>query len=950
MSNPNVLSAFYGSNAGYVLALYEQYVADPTAVSPHIAQQLAQLAPFINYETTPTPKAVAQSAPAPALTHHQLRQAVAVANLAQAIREYGHLAANTNPLYPPPGDPSLLLETYNLTIDDLRQMPADLVGGPVCQNAANAYEAIEALRQVYTGGAGYDYDHLTDPTEREWLREAAESRRFRQAIDPDGDNAIRLLKRLIKVEVLEQFLHKAFLGKKRFSIEGVDMLVPMLDEIIISSGKYNVQSVLLGMAHRGRLNVMAHVLNKLYSDILREFKDPLTDTNFSAQGYLGKTGDVKYHKGAYRVMATPDGVQMEVKIAPNPSHLELVNPVVAGMARAAGTDTERPGQPRLNPQMSLPIQIHGDASFSGQGIVAETLNLANLPGYTTGGTIHIIANNQVGFTTDPSDSRSTLYASDLAKGFKMPIIHVNANDPVTCIEVARLAAVYRNKFHKDILLDLVGYRRYGHNEGDEPRFTQPMMYETIDAMPTVLRIWADELVRQGYVTAEMVEGWIAKHFARLQATLDSIDVSSPAKDPSDVVHNPEPGVAQRVDTAVSAPKLTALHQALMQFPPNFKLYSRLKRVVERRASALDNPQEANIDWGTAEQLAFASILADGIPIRLTGEDVKRGTFSHRHAVFFDETTGEEFVPLQRLPQAEASFEIFNSPLTENATIGFEYGYNIERPERLVLWEAQFGDFVNVAQPMIDQYIVSGRAKWNQTPSLVLLLPHGYEGQGPDHSTSRVERFLQLTGEKNMRIANPTTAAQYFHLLRRQALLLKKDPLPLVVLTPKSLLRHPLAASSLEELATGRWQAVLDDEATAVNPAAVERLVLCSGKIYVDLVTSEFRAGNTAVALVRVEQLYPFPKEQLIALLARYPNLKQVVWSQEEPRDMGAWRFMQPRLNNILGGIDLKYIGRPRLASTAEGSTAWHNVNQQRIIAATFDLNYIDEELHLKNNY
>ncbi|MCA9982086.1 MAG: hypothetical protein KDD89_14680, partial [Anaerolineales bacterium] len=478
----------------------------------------------------------------------------------------------------------------------------------------------------------------------------------------------------------------------------------------------------------------------------------------------------------------------------------------------------------------------------------ETLNLANLDGYTTGGTVHIIANNQVGFTTNPNDSRSTMYASDLAKGFKMPIIHVNANDPVTCIEVARLAAVYRNTFHKDILIDLIGYRRYGHNEGDEPRFTQPTMYEYIDDMPTVMQIWADELVSGGYVSQETVEGWVEKHMTRLQETLDSIDVSQAEKDPSDQVHYPEPGIARRIDTAVSSERLQSLHNALMQFPQNFKLHPRLNRVLKRRKTALDNPQEPSIDWGTAEQLALATVLADGIAIRLTGEDVKRGTFSHRHAVFFDEETGAEFVPLHAMPQAEASFEIFNSPLTENATIGFEYGYNIERPDRLVIWEAQFGDFVNVAQPMIDQYIVSGRAKWNQTPSLVLLLPHGYEGQGPDHSTSRVERFLQLTGEKNLRIANPTTAAQYFHLLRRQALLLKKDPLPLIVLAPKSLLRHPLAASSLEEIATGKWQAVIDD--TAVEPEKVTRLVLCSGKIFVDLVASDQRQQNNNIALVR----------------------------------------------------------------------------------------------------
>ena len=954
----NLLHYIHGSNAGYVLELYERYLQDPTAVDGR-TRALFEMAPPI-LDEQPTPAAPSPNGHTP--TNHQLNQAAAVANLAQAIREYGHLDANSNPLYPMPSEPSLKLEAHGLTEADLRHLPASAVGGPLAHTAANAHEAITRLREVYCGGIGYDYDHLRNPQERAWLREAAESRRFRQAFDPDGDNAIRLLKRLIKVEVFEQFLHKTFVGKKRFSIEGVDMLVPILDEVILQSPAFSVESILIGMAHRGRLNVMAHVLNKLYSDILREFKDPISDiSDTTYEGYLGQTGDVKYHKGAYRVWPGRNGVMLDIKIAPNPSHLELVNPLVAGMARAAGTTSSQRGAPRFEPQKSLPIQIHGDAAFPGQGTVAETLNFANLNGYTAGGTIHIIANNQVGFTTLPSDTRGSLYASDLAKGFKMPIVHVNANDPVACLEVARLAVHYRNTFHKDFMIDLVGYRRYGHNEGDEPRFTQPTMYQKVDEMPSVRELWARELIQRGFISSAEVDALMLKHWNHLQETYDGLDLQqpSPVKKEAEKAHRPEPGLAKRTETAVPADHLRDLHTALMQFPASFKISPRLNRVVNKRGEALANADEKAIDWGTAELLAFATILAGGTPIRLTGEDVKRGTFSHRHATYFDAETGAEYTPLQHLPHARASFEIHNSPLTESATIGFEYGYNIEHPEHLVLWEAQFGDFINAAQMMIDEYLVSGRAKWNQTPSLVLLLPHGYEGQGPDHSSARLERFLQLAAEKNLRIVNPTTAAQYFHLLRRQALLLTQDPLPLVVMSPKSLLRHPIAGSSLRELTDGRWQPIIPDEwiAAEEKEAEVTRLVLCSGKVVVDLVNSSLRPQNPWVAIGRVEQLYPFPKQELRDLFAQYPNLEEVMWLQEEPRNMGAYRFIEPRLGDILPvqsgskrkRVAFHYVGRPNLASPAEGSTSWHQINQDRIVRDAFTRAYVDEELKMKQN-
>lgn len=940
---------FYGPNAGWLWEQYEKYSADPESVAPSTKQLFEQWTPREVATLNQVVNGVeTSSSPAP-ISEDQLHLAMGVANYAQAIREYGHLAAYSNPLYPPPGDPSLDPIYHGLTDTVMATLPATLVRGPVCEYTTNAAEAAAALKEIYTGGIGYDYDHLTDPMERGWLRAAAETRQFRPNFDSDGKNGIDLLKRLIKVEGFEQFLNKAFVGKKRFSIEGLDMMVPVLDEIVRVSLKHNVTEIVIGMAHRGRLNVLVHVLNKDYKEVFREFKEPLADANTAASGYLGSTGDVKYHKGADRLI----GGHTTVKLAPNPSHLEHVNPIVEGMARAASTRTDKPGKPEFYLNSTMPIQIHGDAAFSGQGIVAETLNFSDLEGYENGGTIHLIANNQIGFTTNPRDSRSTRYSSDLAKGFKIPIVHVNANDPIACLEAACLATEYRNNFHKDFLIDLIGYRRYGHNEGDEPRFTQPVMYEKIDATPVVRSIWAETLTEKGYITAEESDVLWQANFDRLQIELDKVDLDSPSESPNQKIHHIAPGIAGQTETNLPESRLKQLHGALTSFPESFTPHPRIIRVIKRRQSALKDRTAHTIDWGLAENMAFSTILSDGIPIRLTGEDVKRGTFSHRHAVYFDAKTGIEYTPLQTLPQAKASFEIHNSPLTENAMIGFEFGYNMEQPNCLVLWEAQFGDFVNGAQAILDEYVSSGRAKWNLAPSLVLLLPHGHEGQGPDHSSARLERFLQMTAEKNMRIVNCTTAAQYYHLIRRQALLLEKDPLPLIVMSPKSLLRHPLASSSLDELANGKFNPVLDD--TGVDPTQVNRLVLCSGKVYVDLISSDLRAKNLNVAIARVEQLYPYPKKHIMALYDRYPNLEQLVWLQEEPRNMGAWRFMQPRIEDNLPTmagrknkkVDFHYIGRRRYASPSEGYSSWHKVTQNQIVENAFNLNYVDGVLTKK---
>ncbi|CAN5463330.1 2-oxoglutarate dehydrogenase E1 component [soil metagenome] len=927
------LSDFHGPNAGYVLELYDRYRQDPKSVD-------AATRTYFEHWQPSTPEVHVNGA-APSMpsreTELDMNKVASAVNLAQSIREYGHLAARLDPLGAPgPDDPSLAPAYYGIADDDLRRLPASIIGGPLAEQTATAWEAIQRLRQVYSTSIGYDYDHVRSSEEREWLRHAAESGAFRPPQAPM--DAVNLLERLTQVETFEQFLQRSFPGKTRFSIEGLDMMVPMLDEIIAECVDVGVYKILIGMAHRGRLNVLAHVLQKPYHQMLVEFKDPTSTSYYTQLSALGYTGDVKYHSGADRsLQKTNTEIELVVRLAPNPSHLEHVNPIVEGMARAAGTETDQPGPARFDPHQTLPILIHGDASFPGQGIVAETLNMSRLEGYSSGGTIHIIANNQVGFTTDPQDERSTLYASDLAKGFKIPIVHVNADDALACIEAARLATAYCNKFEKDFLIDLIGYRRYGHNEGDEPRFTQPKMYALIDAHPTVRKQLADQLIADGAIEPERPDQLVQQQMDELQTSLNSIapDEKLPLE-----IKPPPPGAARKVNTAVPAETLQALHQALIQTPADFTVHPRLQRVRQRSVNALDHPDEATIDWGSAEQLALASILAEGTAIRLTGEDVLRGTFSHRHAVLFDAHTGQSYTPLQNLPQARAAFEVYNSPLTEEAVIGFEYGYNIERPDRLVIWEAQYGDFANTAQAIIDEFVVSGFAKWEQTPSLVLLLPHGYEGQGPDHASGRPERFLQSAAEVNMRIANPTTAAQYFHLLRRQAALLTTDPLPLIVMTPKSLLRHPLALSTLRQLAEGKWQPVIDDPEAAQNPTEIRRLLLCSGKVYVDLVTNELRNQRPWIAIARVEQLYPFPADHLDALFKRYPNLQEVCWVQEEPRNMGAWSAARPQLNYIVDqghySFALRYVGRPRRASPAEGSATWHQINQAEIVKKAFE--------------
>ena len=911
---------FTDLNLGYISTLYERYLKNPSSVDPEI-QDLFR---------TWTPEKVARNDGKGYSSVVDYAQIVNIANLAQAIRSYGHLAAHLDPLGNPlPGDPSLLPATYQVDELDLARLPSSLIGG--YGNAADALDAIRNLTQVYTSSIGYDYAHIRVPEEREWLRQCAEKGSFRPPVMPVDFTAV--LEQLTTVEVFEQFLQRFFPGKTRFSIEGVDMLVPMLDDIIAEAEGAGICMMTIGMGHRGRLNVLAHVLAKPYAQIMAEFKDPGND--YTAIHGTSWTGDVKYHKGANRTVVGEEEIKAIVVLPPNPSHLELINPILSGMARAAQSVVDKPGTPKLFPLACLPIQIHGDASFPGEGIVAESLNLSRLPGYQTSGTIHIIVNNQLGYTTPPYQDRSTQYASDLAKGFEIPVMHVNADDTEACFEAARTAFAYRVKFHKDFLIDLVGYRRFGHNEGDEPSFTQPVLYEKIRNHPTVRKLLADQLVAQGLIDPDQPENWVKEDEQRLKNILDSLQPEKEDLVPS-LEDLEKTNHRLTLDTHIDLESIQAINEALLTVPEGFTINRRLERSRNRWRNSLAKSDEPSIEWAQAETLALASILADGIAIRMTGQDVERGTFSQRHAVLHDAVTEETYVPLQNIPQARAAFEIHNSPLSESGALGFEYGYNLFDVRRMVIWEAQYGDFFNNAQAILDEFIAAGKAKWELKSSLVLLLPHGYEGAGPNHSSARPERFLQLAMNSNLRVANCTTASQYFHLLRIQAALQAQDPLPLVVFTPKSLLRHPRVASSPRELAEGSWTAVLDDSIPQKQRALVKRLVLCSGKIALDLADSSLRAEASHVAIVRLEQLCPFPSDSLQSIFDRYPKMEEIVWAQEEPENMGAWDYVHPRLAGTVNShVPIRCVGRPASPSPSEGSLSWHMIVQKRLVEQVF---------------
>ena len=860
-----------------------------------------------------------------------LLQAVqAATSLVKAHRMHGHLAATLDPLGSAPvGDPALDPETVALTPELMRRIPASVLRVAVA--GETFADALPKLRETYAGTMAYEVEHISDHEQRVWLRQAIESGTYRQPLA--NEEKRRLLERLSSVEALESYLHKAFLGKKQFSIEGLDALVPMLDEAIELAAAAGGREVVIGMAHRGRLNVLAHTVGRPYESVLAEFEGEQT-LGVETAAPEGGTGDVKYHYGASGTYRTIAGKGVTVTLSPNPSHLEYVNPVIEGRARADQT-SRKARELTHDPTAVLPVLIHGDAAFPGQGIVAETLNLQSVPGYSTGGTLHVIANNQLGFTTDPWESRSTRYASDLAKGFDVPIIHVNADDVESSVAAIRLALAYRETFGRDAVVDLIGYRRFGHNETDEPAYTQPLMYERIRAHPPVRKLYADKLQSEGTVGADDAE---AIATAAYQAVADAHEELKRAigAPPETGEHELDRTMSREPRTTLPEDTLRTLNAQLLRVPEGFEVHRKLRSFLERRRTSFEEGR--GVDWAHAEALAFASLLALGVPVRLTGQDTERGTFSQRHAVLHDPNTGKRWCSLQELRDAVAPFELHNSPLSEQACMGFEYGYSVQAPDALVLWEAQFGDFVNSAQVIVDQFLVSGLAKWGQTSRLSLLLPHGYEGSGPEHSSARLERFLQAAAEGNIRVANCTTPAQYFHLLRRQALVSK--PRPLIVMTPKSLLRLPEATSTVAELAEGGFERVIDDSRFAgeADRGQVTKLVLCSGKVYYDIVGHEERDGAAHIAVARVEQLYPFPEVELTALMESYPNLERVVWVQEEPRNMGARAFMRRRMAGILPErLDYDYVGRQLRAAPGEGYSAAHKREQSRIVRVALDL-------------
>ena len=912
MSSLPITSVF---NDGYIAEAYESFRRDPASVDEswrqffRFAERIAGTAPSAQ------PPAEGQSDPV------FLRKVAGAASLLAAIRQYGHLAVQLDPLgSPPTGAAELTPEFHGVSEADLAQVPA----AALVENAeGTAADVVHHLRDLYCGPLGIEFEHIEEEAERFWFRETIEGGALMQPLSSEERQAV--LRRLTEVDGLERFLGKAFPNAKRFSIEGLDVLVPVLDAAIEDAGASGTREVVIGMAHRGRLNVLAHILGKPYGTIFQEFAGRHHETNAASE-----TGDVKYHLGYHGRRELGDGSTVDVRLVPNPSHLEFVNPVMTGVARALQRSYPTPEGVR-DENSVLPICVHGDAAFPGEGVVAETFNMSRLRGYRVGGTLHVIANNQVGFTTDPIDARSTHYSSDLAKGFEVPVIHVNADDAEACIVAVRLAVAYRQRFAKDVVIDLVGYRRHGHNEADQPAFTQPTMYDLIKAHPTPREVLGARLVRERVVAEEEVATLEREHQELLaDRHRDALQGGMPHDDTDGDetgVHAPGP-TAQPVDTAVRAEQLVQLNEQLLQWPSDFKLHPTLQRTLPRRRDALQN---GGIDWGHGEALAFASLLVEGHGVRLTGQDAERGTFSHRQAVLHDVQSGTVYTPLAHVPNARAPFELYNSPLSETAVMGFEYGFSTAAPEDLVLWEAQFGDFANTAQPIIDQFMVADRAKWGQDSGLVLLLPHGYEGQGPEHSSARLERFLQMAAEDNMVVAYPSTPAQYFHLLRRHARRTRQGVRrPMILMQPKSLLRLPQAASRLEDLSTGTFMPVIAPDASRGAGDTVRRLVFCTGKVYYDLAGAE---PGPQVAIVRVEELYPWPHEAIAAIVDQYPNVEDVVWAQEEPRNMGGWTYVAPRLRVSTGNqLAVRYVGRPERASPAEGYKSTHDAEQARIVA------------------
>ena len=839
-----------------------------------------------------------------------------VYQLVNAYRVRGHLRADLDPLdlrFIPP-HPELDPSWYGFTEEDMgRDVPNGGFFGPPVMKLR---ELMAALEETYCGAIGVEFMNIQDPEQKAWLQERMETSRNRYPLAQSQQ--IRILEKLVAAETLERFLHMKYVGTKRFSLEGAESLIPLLDVVLEQAAEHDIREVVMGMPHRGRLNVLCNILGKPAADLFAQFED------FHPQATLG-SGDVKYHLGYSSDVSTSHGRSLHLTLTSNPSHLEAVNPVVEGRSRAK---QDRAGDSHHNKLM--PLLIHGDAAFAGQGLVAETLNLAGLAGYRTGGTLHIVVNNQIGFTTTPAASRSTPYSTDIAKMMQVPIFHVNGEDPEAVAQVAMLAIAFRQRFHKDVVIDMFCFRKYGHNEADEPSFTQPLMYERIRRHPSVLQVYAQRMVNTGRISRKEADDIVAGERARLEKEYQETHKSARVSRPESMkglwasYRGGEDRLTPEVETAVPIEVLGKVSEALSRVPEGFTVHRKIRRMLDRRREMTSGRRP--MDWAAAEALAFGTLLLEGTHVRLSGQDSRRGTFSHRHAVLIDMTNGREYYPLAHVSERQGRFHVYDSSLSEAGVLGFEYGYSLDAPDMLVLWEAQFGDFANGAQVIIDNFLVAGEFKWKRLSGVVLLLPHGYEGQGPEHSSARLERFLQMCARDNIQVVNPTTPAQYFHLLRRQVLRpLRK---PLVVMSPKSLLRHPAATSLLSELSGGSFHRILPDPEIE-DGADVERILLCSGKVYYDLVEARKGWPNPQVPIVRLEQLYPLRDDELVSALSRWPSARTLSWVQEEPRNMGAWLFMQDRLQSIFGSrYVIKGHYREENATTATGSSKAHQIESK----------------------
>ncbi len=939
MADIDGASFLSGANAEYMADLYARFLDDPGSVDESWRRFFAEIgddgsAALAQLRTPgwekPAERRPSNGATAPApLDEAALRQVTAdsihALQLIRAYRVRGHLEADLDPLgldkrgpYP-----ELDYRSYGFSKADLdREI---FLAGIFDRERASLREIIDILRQTYCGKIGVEYMHIQVPAERAWIQEKFERRQGRHGLSTaEKKNVLEIL---TTTETFERFLDRRYTGTKRFGIEGAELLMPALEAILRRGSELGVEEFVIGMPHRGRLNVLANFVGKPYAAIFSEFQGNSTNPE-----HVHGSGDVKYHLGTSADREV-DGTTVHLSLTANPSHLEAVNPVVLGKVRAKqqqrGDETRRE---------VAGILMHGDAAFAGQGLVAELLELSELTGFCTGGTIHVIVNNQIGFTTAPSAARSSPYPSDVAKGVQAPIFHVNGDDPEAVVEVAKAAADYRHQFGKDVVIDLFCYRRHGHNEGDEPAFTQPLMYRTIARHPTTRQLYAQRLVAEGVIPEGEAEAMAARFVARLESEFEAAKSYRPNK--ADWLEGAWAGLGEapdddrRGDTGVDSELLQQLGRGLVTAPERFRLNPKIARQLEAKRAAIESGE--GIDWATAEALAIASLCAEGTHVRMSGQDSGRGTFSHRHAVLIDQESEQRYVPINHVRAGQAPFEIIDSPLSEAGVVGFEYGYSLADPSTLVLWEAQFGDFANGAQVIIDQFLTAGEAKWLRMSGLVLLLPHGYEGQGPEHSSARIERYLQLCAEDNIQVCNLTTAANYFHALRRQVR--RNFRKPLVVFTPKSLLRAKEVASSLDELGSGSsFHRVIGETGTIVADDQIRRVVLCSGKVYFDLLKARIASGDDRVALVRVEQLYPFPFNTLARVLARWPDA-EIVWCQEEPQNMGAWNFVDRRIERVLAGLDIaakrpRFVGRAEAASPATGLFKRHVEEQAQLVTA-----------------